>query len=92
MPADPITADVSDRICKHMNKDHSSALITYAKIYGGLSSQPSSARMLTIKQDSMELEVDGEIINIFFDHTLRDSEDAHKTLVAMLRDIPKDDT
>jgi hypothetical protein len=33
----------------------------------------------------MELEVDGARMEVAFDHTLSDSEDAHRTLVAMLR-------
>jgi hypothetical protein len=33
----------------------------------------------------MRLEVDGAVVEIRFDHTLTDSEDAHRTLVAMLR-------
>jgi putative heme iron utilization protein len=33
----------------------------------------------------MELEVDGATVKIPFDHQLSDSEDAHRTLVAMLR-------
>ena len=92
MPAEPITSTVSDRICKHMNDDHSDALINYAKFYGGLSQKPSNARMLEITGTAMRLEVDEEIINIYFNHTLMDSEDAHKTLVAMLRAIPKSDS
>ena len=38
----------------------------------------------------MELEVDGTSVSIAFDHTLTDSEDAHRTLVAMLRAMPKE--
>jgi putative heme iron utilization protein len=36
----------------------------------------------------MELAVDGTTIQIDFDHALTDSEDAHRTLVAMLRAMP----
>ena len=36
-----------------------------------------------------ELEVDGDVLEIKFDHTLTDSEDAHHTLVAMLKAMPK---
>jgi putative heme iron utilization protein len=45
--------------------------------------------MIAIDPDVMELEVDGKLIKISFDHTLTDSEDAHRTLVAMLKSIPK---
>ena len=37
----------------------------------------------------MLLEVDGTQISIKFDHRLSDSEDAHRTLVAMLKAMPK---
>ena len=88
MPTDPLTPDVSARICTHMNDDHTDAVAAYAKHYGGVES-PQKARMLSIKSDSMMLEVDGSNIRIPFDHELTDSEDAHRTLVAMLRSMPK---
>lgn len=43
-----------------------------------------------VKAETMELEVDGTSVSIAFDHTLTDSEDAHRTLVAMLRAMPKE--
>jgi hypothetical protein len=33
--------------------------------------------------------VDGASVEVPFDHTLSDSEDAHRTLVAMLRAMPQ---
>ena len=89
MPADPLTDAVSTRICKHMNDDHAEAVLAYAKHYGGVSN-PAAARMLSVKSETMELEVDGASVSIAFDHTLTDSEDAHRTLVAMLREMRKD--
>ena len=88
MKSDPLTADVSVRICKHMNNDHQEALISYARHYAGLEGI-TKARMITISSIGMELEVDEQRVQIPFDHQLIDSEDAHKTLVAMLRSIPK---
>ena len=87
MAADPLTPAVSDRICKHMNDDHASAVLAYARHYGGLSAA-SSARMLAVGPDAMRLEVDGIAVEVPFDHSLQDSEDAHRTLVAMLRALP----
>jgi putative heme iron utilization protein len=84
MAADPLTADVSDRICRHMNKDHAEAVLAYARHYGGLASA-QSARMLRVLPERMELDVDGRTVAVDFDHPLSDSEDAHRTLVAMLR-------
>ena len=45
--------------------------------------------MVAVRPEAMELEVDGSSLKIAFDHTLTDSEDAHQTLVAMLRAMPK---
>ena len=88
MAADPLTAAVSERICKHMNDDHAEAVLAYARHYGGVAS-PQQARMLAVRPERMELEVDGERLEVAFDHTLSDSEDAHRTLVAMLRAMPQ---
>ena len=44
--------------------------------------------MTGVTAEAMTLEVNGEPVSIPFDHTLTDSEDAHRTLVAMLRSMP----
>ncbi|WP_216905002.1 DUF2470 domain-containing protein [Synechococcus sp. CCY 9618] len=87
MANDPLTAAVSDRICKHMNDDHAEAVLAYARHYGGLSGA-REARMIAVAPQAMRLEVDGALVEVPFDHTLSDSEDAHRTLVAMLRSLP----
>jgi len=87
MAADPLTTAVSERICRHMNDDHSDAVLRFAQHYGGLSTV-QAATMTAVRPDAMELAVDGTTIEINFDHTLTDSEDAHRTLVAMLRAMP----
>lgn len=89
MAADPLTAAVSDRICRHMNDDHAEAVLAYARHYGGVPS-PTAARMLAVTPEAMRLEVDGSSVEVPFDHVLSDSEDAHRTLVAMLRAMPRD--
>ncbi|MEB3233947.1 MAG: DUF2470 domain-containing protein [Cyanobacteriota bacterium] len=88
MAADPLTAAVSDRICKHMNDDHAEAVVAYARHYGGVPT-PQKARMVSITAEAMQLEVDGQPVSVAFDHALSDSEDAHRTLVAMLRAMPQ---
>ena len=88
MAADPLTSTVSDRICAHMNDDHAEAVVAYARHYGG-AENPSQARMLKVEPERMLLDVDGSELSIAFDHTLSDSEDAHRTLVAMLRAMPQ---
>ena len=87
MAADPLTAAVSDRICKHMNDDHAGAVLAYARHYGGCT-EAKEARLLAVEPHAMCLEVDGASVEVPFDHTLTDSEDAHRTLVAMLRSLP----
>jgi putative heme iron utilization protein len=83
-----ITDQVSDRICKHMNKDHAEAVLTYAQRYG---EQPAAeaATLTAIDSQGMDLQakIQGETrpIRIVFDHELKDAADAHHTLVAMLR-------
>jgi len=88
MAADPLTSAVSERICKHMNDDHAEAVLAYARHYGGVEA-PQQARMVAVRPEVMELEVDGQRLDVAFDHTLSDSEDAHRTLVAMLRAMPQ---
>ncbi len=87
MPIDPITEEVSARICRHMNCDHKKTLIAFAKHYAGIRSA-TEVVMLNIKPTAMELEVDGKIVQIPFEHILTNSEDAHQTLIKMLKAIP----
>lgn len=90
MAADPLTPAVSERICKHMNDDHAEAVLSYARHYGGVTTA-TAARMVAVEPEAMQLEVDGQPVRVAFDHTLSDSEDAHRTLVAMLRALPRPD-
>jgi putative heme iron utilization protein len=89
--SEPITSAVSDRICKHMNKDHAEAVLFYATAYGN---QPTAttALMEQIDAEGMTLvvTVDGSAtaVRVPFDHTLAGAEDAHHTLVAMLKREP----
>jgi putative heme iron utilization protein len=86
--SEKITSQVSDRICKHMNKDHAEAVLTYAKRYGQQDSA-TAATLTAIDSTGMNLqaEVNGEMLplRISFDHELQDAADAHHTLVAMLK-------
>jgi putative heme iron utilization protein len=86
--ADPITPEVSQRICTHMNDDHAEAVVMYAKVYGNLP-DATAAKIAAIDPEGMDLEtqVHGSTrsIRIAFDHTLQDSEDAHQTLITMVK-------
>jgi putative heme iron utilization protein len=86
--AEPITSTVSDRICKHMNDDHAEAVLLYATAYGD-QANATAAVMESIDPEGMNLAVtvDGDVkpVRVTFDHTLAGAEDAHHTLVAMLK-------
>ena len=87
--SEKITAKVSDRICKHMNKDHAEAVLTYAQRYGNETSA-TAATLTAIDNQGMDLEaeVNGQSkpVRIRFERELKDAADAHQTLVAMLKD------
>lgn len=89
MAADPLTEAVSERICAHMNRDHGEAVLAYARHFGGRP-EAHEAQMLAVRPEAMELSADGETLLVAFDHPLSDSEDAHRTLVAMLRSLPQE--
>ncbi|MBE9032280.1 DUF2470 domain-containing protein [filamentous cyanobacterium LEGE 11480] len=86
--ADVITPEVSTRICAHMNDDHAEAVLMYAKMFGN-ATMATAATMDAIDPEGMDLtaQVDGAAttVRITFDHTLTDSEDAHQTLIAMVK-------
>ncbi len=86
--ADPITPAISDRICKHMNDDHAEAIVLYAKAFAG-ATNATTAKMLSIDPQGMNLEaeIDGTStpLRVEFDHVLQDSEDAHHTLIDMVK-------
>lgn len=92
MAADPITPTISDRICAHMNDDHAEAVLLYAKVYGQ-SAAATSATMVAIDPVGMDLTADvngtATPLRILFDHTLEHSEDAHTTLVRMIKSARK---
>ena len=86
--SEPITPRISDRICKHMNEDHAEAIALYAKVYGD-APQTETATMDSIDPQGMNIsaQIAGSTVpvRVKFDHELKDAEDAHHTLVAMIR-------
>lgn len=86
--SDPFSPEVSERICKHMNEDHADAVALYARIFGN-SPDTQGAQMLSIDAQGMNLiaQIKSESIplRIEFDHVLKDSEDAHHTLIDMVK-------
>lgn len=93
--ADPISPAVSERICKHMNDDHSDAICLYARVFGNVL-EAETARMLSIDPKGMNLsaQVDGKSIpvRIEFENPLQDSEDAHQILIKMIKEARKKST
>ncbi len=87
--ADPITPAVSDRICTHMNDDHADAILLYAKVYGGVE-DALAAQLLKVEPTSMSLLAQTSdrtvSVDVAFDHELADSEDAHQTLITMVKE------
>ncbi len=71
-----------------MNDDHADAIVVYAKAFGGIRNA-IAAQMLSIDAQGMDLtaQVNGEAVpvRIEFDHVLADAEDAHQTLIAMVK-------
>ncbi len=94
--SEQFSSEVSDRICNHMNEDHANAVALYAQIYGN-SPDTEAAQMVSIDAQGMNLmaQINGASVplRIEFDHLLNDAEDAHHTLIAMVkqaRRIPTD--
>ncbi|MCG6136427.1 MAG: DUF2470 domain-containing protein [Nostoc sp. LLA-1] len=86
--SDQFSAEISSRICKHMNEDHANAIVIYAQAFGGVT-DATDAEMLSIDAEGMNLtaQVNEETVpvRIQFDHVLADAEDAHQTLIAMVK-------
>ncbi|NJK41513.1 MAG: DUF2470 domain-containing protein [Acaryochloridaceae cyanobacterium SU_2_1] len=83
-----ISPEVSDRICQHMNDDHAGAVLLYAQIFGKVA-EAKASRLIKIDPEGMDLAVETDqaptTLRIDFDHVLQDAEDAHQTLIAMVK-------
>ena len=86
------SSEISDRICTHMNDDHADAIVLYARVFGG-ATEAIAARMEKIDAQGMDLTVQTQSetapVRITFDHELKDSEDAHHTLIDMVKQARK---
>lgn len=71
-----------------MNEDHADAVLLYAQVFAGIQTA-IVAQMLKIDANGMDLEVETPELNttvrVVFDHELKDSEDAHHTLIDMVK-------
>jgi putative heme iron utilization protein len=72
-----------------MNEDHANAVVLYAQVFGDCP-EAEAARMLAIDPEGMDLAVEvagkEESLRINFEHPLKDAEDAHHTLIAMVKE------
>ncbi|MEO8890691.1 MAG: DUF2470 domain-containing protein [Coleofasciculaceae cyanobacterium] len=86
--SEAFSTEISARICKHMNEDHASAIALYAQVFGN-SPETEAALMQSIDAQGMNLlaEIKGASVpvRIEFDHQLKDAEDAHHTLIDMVK-------
>lgn len=86
--SEPITSDISDRICAHMNDDHADAVLLYAQTFGNFP-DAETARMVSIDPQGMDLsaKANGTAIpvRVAFERELKDAADAHHTLIEMLK-------
>lgn len=86
--SEQLSAEVSDRICTHMNEDHADAVVLYAQTFGGLTNA-KAAEMVSIDTQGMQLtaQVNGAAVpvRVEFDRVLENAEDAHHTLNAMVK-------
>lgn len=90
--SEAITPAISDRICKHMNDDHGDTLVLYVKAFGN-SPEAESAKMVSIDPQGMDFSahIKGETVpvRVKFDRELKDAEDAHHTLIEMVKQARK---
>jgi putative heme iron utilization protein len=90
--SETINNTVSQRICQHMNDDHSDAIVLYAQFFSNIE-QVQSAKMISIDSQGMDLWVqtpETEVTTrIKFEHSLANAEEAHHTLIAMLKQARK---
>ncbi|MEG4494172.1 DUF2470 domain-containing protein [Microcoleus sp. D3_18_C4] len=90
--SEQFSTEISDRICAHMNEDHASAVVLYAQAFGG-KPEATEAQMLAIDANGMDLtaKVNDETVpvRVNFDRTLKDAEDAHHTLIDMVKQARK---
>lgn len=86
--SEAITPAISDRICKHMNDDHADAILLYAKVFGN-TPDATAAQMASIDPQGMNLVAhvndSSTSVRVVFDHELKDAEDAHHTLIEMVK-------
>ena len=80
-----ISLNTSDRVCKHMNKDHIDSVHKYLIHYGKISNF-KNAYLEEISSQYMKINYDGKSVIINFKSEISE-EEIHSTLVSMIREI-----
>ena len=88
--SEPLSKEVSDRMCQHMNEHHADAVIALAQKLGNCANA-TAAQVLSIDSQGMDLTAQANDsampIRIQFDHVLKDAEDAKSTIIAMVKKV-----
>ena len=80
-----ISPNTSNRVCKHMNKDHLDSVHKYLIHYGNISNF-KEAYLVEISSKFMKINYDGNTAIINFKNEISEDE-IHSKLVSMIRDI-----
>ena len=80
-----ISSKTSERVCKHMNKDHIDSVHKYLKYYGKIS-EFNEAYLEEISNKFMKIQYDGKSAIINFKFEISENE-IHETLVSMIKEI-----
>ena len=80
-----ISSKTSERVCKHMNKDHIDSVHKYLIHYGKISNF-NKAYLEEITSQFMKINYDGKTATINFKNEISE-EEIHAMLVSMIREI-----
>ena len=80
-----INSKTSNRVCKHMNKDHIDSVHKYLIHYGKISNF-KEAYLEEITNQFMKINYDGKSVIINFKNEISE-EEIHGTLVSMIKEI-----
>ena len=80
-----ISSKISQRVCKHMNKDHIGSVHKYLKYYGKIS-EFKEAYLEEISSQYMKINYDGKCAIINFNNEITE-EEIHASLVSMIKNI-----
>ena len=80
-----ISSKTSQRVCKHMNKDHIDSVHKYLKYYGKIS-KFKEAYLEKVSSKFMKIKYDDKFAIINFKNEISEDE-IHETLVSMIKQI-----